>query len=169
MGRGADGPGWSTTSGPRRSSVEAIGRHEYTVEAWVDRFASWFKELGKKVAAGQEVESELLEGAEHVREAIDRTTGPDGAWPQLGGDPGSRARHGTRIEAGTDPELLDVMNRHPDRSRGCTYDPTLGIVVERVRARYGSWYEFFPRSTAANPGEHGTFRPPPPTSTTSRA
>ena len=138
--------------------VEAIGRHEYTVEAWVDRFASWFKELGKKVAAGQEVLSELLEGAEHVREAATRTQGADKAklarWADLLAADPDLAR---RIEAGTNPELLEIMNHHPDRSRGFEYAPILPIIVERVRARFGSWYEFFPRSTAANPGEHGTF------------
>ena len=139
--------------------VEALGRHEYTVEAWVDRFASWFKELGKKVAAGQEVNSELLEGAQHVREAIDRATGPDASWLKVRAeilDHEPDLAH--RIAAATDPELLDVMNRHPDRSRGSTYDKVLQVVVERLRARFGSWYEFFPRSTAPNPGEHGTFR-----------
>ena len=60
-------------------TAEAVGRHLYTVEAWVDRFASWYKELGKKVAAGQDVASELLEGAEHVREAADRASGADAA------------------------------------------------------------------------------------------
>ncbi len=39
------------------------GRYEYTIEGWVDRFASWRDELRKKVAAGLDVASELLEGA----------------------------------------------------------------------------------------------------------
>ena len=139
--------------------VEQIGRHEYTVEAWVDRFASWFKELGKKVAAGQDVSSELLEGAEHIREAVERTTGPDqvelAGWAErLEAGP----EMASRVADGTDPDLLALMDRHPDRSRGFTYAPTLQVVVERVRARFGSWYEFFPRSTGKNPGEHGTFQ-----------
>ena len=141
-------------------TVSKLGRHVYTVEGWVDRFASWFKELGKKVEAQQDVASELLEGAQHVREALGRASGPDRDWlaaraDVLGQADGDMAR---RIAAGTDPELLAAMNRHPDRSRGSTYDRTLEVVVERVRARYGAWYEFFPRSTAKNPGEHGTFQ-----------
>src|SRR5829696_1502555 len=28
-----------------RFTVSALGRFEYTIEAWVDRFASWLKEL----------------------------------------------------------------------------------------------------------------------------
>ena len=42
---------------------------------WVDRFASWLTELGKKAEAGQDVASELLEGAELVREAAGRAVG----------------------------------------------------------------------------------------------
>ncbi len=52
-----------------RFTVDVLGRYEYSFEAWVDRFRSWLKELSKKNEAGQDVSSELLEGAEHVREA----------------------------------------------------------------------------------------------------
>src|SRR4029079_6070644 len=37
-------------------------------------------------------------------------------------------------------------------------DTTRGIMVARWRARYGAWYELFPRSCAPEPGRHGTFR-----------
>ena len=47
--------------------VEQLGTYEYTVEGWIDRFTTWRTELGKKVAAGQSVTSELLEGAELVK------------------------------------------------------------------------------------------------------
>jgi starch synthase (maltosyl-transferring) len=32
------------------------------------------------------------------------------------------------------------------------------LIADRRRARFSSWYELFPRSTAAAPGQHGTFR-----------
>ena len=43
---------------PRRG----VGRYEYTVEGWIDRFGTWRQELSKKAARGQDVSSELLEG-----------------------------------------------------------------------------------------------------------
>ncbi len=46
----------------------------------------------------------------------------------------------------------------PDRSGGRTYGRVLGVLGERERARYGAWYEMFPRSAATEPGRHGTFR-----------
>src|SRR3954469_6446439 len=49
--------------------VEHVGRYEYTVEAWIDRFGSWLKALIAKAEAGQDVASELLEGAELIQVA----------------------------------------------------------------------------------------------------
>src|SRR2546430_2546730 len=50
------------------------------------------------------------------------------------------------------------MARHPDRHLATTYDRELEVVVDPVRARFSTWYELFPRSTAQEPGRHGTFR-----------
>ena len=52
--------------------VESIGGYEYTVEGWIDRFATWRRDLIKKVDAGQDVASELLEGSELIRETAAR-------------------------------------------------------------------------------------------------
>ncbi|HEX4936994.1 MAG TPA: maltotransferase domain-containing protein, partial [Gemmatimonadaceae bacterium] len=43
--------------------VARPGRYVFTVEAWTDWYASWAGELSRKVKAGQNVQSELLEGA----------------------------------------------------------------------------------------------------------
>ncbi len=142
-----------------RFTVGEMGGYQYLVEGWVDRFASWFKELGKKAEAGQDVSSELLEGAELVLEGAGRATGRDAEFLQgrskaLGGS-GNQA---DRVRSALDPLLFAAMARHPDRSRGFHHDRVLEIVVERERARHGAWYEMFPRSTATEPGQHGTFR-----------
>ena len=60
-----------------RFLVATLGWHEYRVLAWVDRFATWHRELTKKSQAGQDVSSELLEGAELVRAAAGRATGAE--------------------------------------------------------------------------------------------
>ena len=139
--------------------AEPGGRHEYTVEAWVDLFASWLRELSKKAEAGQDVSSELLEGAEHLLQGASRASGDDAAWlaerARVLKGPGDQA---DKIKAALDPAVADVMDRHPDRSRGHVYEKTLGITIERERARFGAWYEMFPRSCSNEPGRHGTFQ-----------
>ena len=56
-----------------------------------------------------------------------------------------------------DEALTRVAARHPDR-RFATTSPDLPLVVDIERARCGAWYELFPRSTATEPGRHGSFR-----------
>jgi starch synthase (maltosyl-transferring) len=140
-------------------AVEKMGDLEYTVEGWVDRFASWHYELTKKADAGLDVASELLEGAVHVAEASRRATGVDASWLAPRAEVlAKEGDQGPRIKAGLDPELVERMARYPDRSRGYEHEPPLLVTVERERARFGAWYEMFPRSTSPEPGQHGTFK-----------
>jgi starch synthase (maltosyl-transferring) len=139
--------------------VEQLGRAEYTLEAWVDGFSSWRQRLSKKVEAGQEVRSELLEGAELVRSAGRRARGPDAAWlEERGRNLAAQQEPADRASLALSEELRVRMARHPDRSRATRYGRVLQVQVERERARSGAWYEFFPRSCAAQPGRHGSFR-----------
>jgi len=50
------------------------------------------------------------------------------------------------------------MAARPDRSASTTYERVLTIVVDSVRARFGAWYEMFPRSCTSDPRRSGTFR-----------
>jgi starch synthase (maltosyl-transferring) len=142
-----------------RFPVTALGRYEYTVQAWVDPFASWRRDLSRKAEAGQDVSADLLEGAELIRQGARRAGGEDGDW--LGQQADALARDGdpaVRVRLALEPTLAELMGRHCDRGRSLTYEPVLGVLVERERARFGAWYEMFPRSAAGEPGWHGTLR-----------
>src|SRR3954447_20987702 len=56
------------------------GWYEYTIQAWVDWFATWRRDLVKKADAGQDVGSELLEIAAGIRRTAKRVGGTDGDW-----------------------------------------------------------------------------------------
>jgi starch synthase (maltosyl-transferring) len=134
------------------------GRYEYAVQAWIDHFASWRSGLAKKVTAGLAVSSELLEGAAFVRAGAARAGGADGAWlAEQATAIGGAAAAPTRIELALSAALADCMRRHPDRS-GAAQSPAFPLWVDRERARFGAWYEMFPRSSAGEPGRHGTFK-----------
>jgi starch synthase (maltosyl-transferring) len=62
-----------------------------------------------------------------------------------------------RIRAAVDDELLTWMWLYADRSRATT-SPILRVWVDRERARFGAWYEVFPRSAGPDPNRSGTFR-----------
>jgi starch synthase (maltosyl-transferring) len=142
-------------------TVESLGKYEYTVEAWVDRFGTWLKGLIAKAEAGQDVSSELFEGAELIQNA----SGTDGdEWEgrvrlleyadKLRGTLPQRAR----VSAAREAELKQLMEARPDRSQATPYERVLTVSVDPVRARYGSWYEMFPRSCTPDPFRSGTFR-----------
>lgn len=140
-------------------TVERCVDYEYTVEAWIDRFESWRQALSKKVAAAQDVASDLLEGGALIRDALpgappdDRAalarsaaTLEDAAAPPL-----------ERVQAALGTDLRDRMARAPDRQRATRYEPVLRVAVERERARFGAWYEMFPRSATPDPSRSATF------------
>jgi starch synthase (maltosyl-transferring) len=143
-----------------RFTVVHQGWNEYTIQARVDRYLSWHRELIKKHEAGQQdLTSELLEGAQLVREAVERASGADADWLR------ERARllagaeiQAARIRAGLEQDLVQRMAQFPDRRSEGTLDRPLRIMVERERARFGAWYETFPRSSSPMAGRHGTFR-----------
>ena len=141
--------------------VERLGTYEYTVEGWVDRFASWLKGLVAKAEAGQDVASELLEGAELLQAAAgDDGDGWDGRMRLLEAADtlrGSRPQR-ARVSAAREPELKALMDARPDRTWATPYERVLTVTVDPVVARSGAWYEMFPRSYTPDPSRSATFR-----------
>ncbi len=99
-------------------AVTELGRWQFTIEAWVDRYATLLDELDRKIVAkqrdltGETAEGEALFGGGELEDW--RATAPE----------------------------LGTRHRHGKASLGAT----LEVDVERERARFGSWYELFPRS-----------------------
>jgi starch synthase (maltosyl-transferring) len=146
-----------------RASFElnALGRWQYTVEAWPDPFRTWQEGLRKKVDAGQDVAVDLRIGAALVAAAAKRATGADATdlarvAKRLDAPPRGEARRVACIEEALGAPLLARMARHPDRSLATRYDRVLEVVVDGPRARFSAWYELFPRSWGPD-GRHGTF------------
>ncbi|MEX2229452.1 MAG: alpha-1,4-glucan--maltose-1-phosphate maltosyltransferase [Dehalococcoidia bacterium] len=140
--------------------LERVGRYLYTVEAWVDAFTTWRLDLEKRVAAGWDVSSELLEGAVLVANATTHARADEaGALRRVAGtmaDPAVAQR--ARVHVALDPELAERMARFPDRRNAARYPRELSVRVDRERARFGSWYELFPRSAGTDPVRGATLR-----------
>jgi starch synthase (maltosyl-transferring) len=137
---------------------DRLGRWEYTVEAWPDRYGTFRSELGKRLNAGQDVRSELLEGAEILRKQA----------RFLRGDAAQRIKEAAQRLA--DPQLSleerlrvafadDVVEtvRQPLLPGDATRAETLSLTVDRLEAGFSAWYELCPRSQSKVPGKHGTF------------
>ncbi|HLH23679.1 MAG TPA: alpha-1,4-glucan--maltose-1-phosphate maltosyltransferase [Chloroflexota bacterium] len=128
--------------------VTELGSYGYTLEGWVDRFKTWTRDLAKRVEAEQDVAVELLIGAALVEDAATRATGADATELQAFGRT-LRAGGGEAVAAALSAELGQLMARHADRGAVTRYERELPVTVDRERARFSTWYELFPRSTAA--------------------
>ena len=122
--------------------VEKLGRYEYTVRGWTDPFLTWQRDLKKRYEAGQDLSIDFTIGCEFLDESspvckVLRDT----ARP-------AEERYQAAIAATPVP---------PDASRVSTYERTLEVQVDPVKARFSSWYELFPRSVRGD-GQHGGFR-----------
>ncbi|MBI4286202.1 MAG: alpha-1,4-glucan--maltose-1-phosphate maltosyltransferase [Chloroflexi bacterium] len=141
-------------------TVTELGQYRYTIKAWVDPFASWCQGLKKKVDAKQEVGLDLLTGAELVESAGKRAEKAD-AVALLGWADKLKTREvpeATRVGLVLSEPVAQLMAKYVDRSTATLYAKELAVLVDRPKARFSAWYEMFPRSYSAIPGQHGTFK-----------
>jgi starch synthase (maltosyl-transferring) len=141
--------------------VLKLGHYRYTVQAWTDRFASWRRDLAKRIEARQDITVELLIGADLIEAAIMRTATADAQklreWVAVLRQ-AQKSQLSTKVQLALAEELGPLVEKYPDRQLAVAYEKELVVVVEREKARCGAWYEMFPRSCAREPGRHGTFR-----------
>jgi starch synthase (maltosyl-transferring) len=139
-----------------RITVEEMGDWTWTIEAWVDLFGAWRQELERKVAFGeQDLSGELSEGALLLREAVggaredgDRATIEHAL--RVIEDPQAPAH--AKYDAALGAELFAAVELAAPRHEATEMEPYATLEVDRVRARFSTWYELFPRSFGGLPG-----------------
>ena len=134
--------------------------HEYTIEAWTDTFRSWQREFTAKFEGGiTSLRSEGLEGAALIKAAAQRARNRLDAARLLEFSEKISTAANSEINAiAQSGELEVLMATYPDRSNATEFTPAPRVIVDRLAALFGAWYEFFPRS-ARGYGERGsTFR-----------
>ncbi|UIX28733.1 alpha-1,4-glucan--maltose-1-phosphate maltosyltransferase [Streptomyces sp. GQFP] len=139
---------------------DATGHWTYRVEAWGDPISTWRHHAGIKIPAGIDTGLVLEEGAllyERAAAGVPQKAARAAvlaAARALGDDSLSVP---DRLAPALTPAVDEVLARFPLRELVTSSEP-LALVVERERALYGAWYEFFPRSEGTVQQPHGTFR-----------
>jgi starch synthase (maltosyl-transferring) len=131
------------------------GPWRFHVEAWADPIASWHHDAAIKIPAGQDVELMLTEGALLFERLARKIPQPPGASRPAAARTALRALVAQlrdrgltpwdRFAAATDPAIAAILGTWPLREL-VTRSRPLPLQVDRERALYGNWYEFFPRS-----------------------
>jgi len=137
-------------------TVLQLGRYSYTVQAWVDHWVTWRRDLEKRIKADTDAPLDYLIGADLIDAAAVRADGL-AVLAHNAKNLRDQLNPAAMREIALAPALNELMLRYPDRRFATKYDRHLEIVVDPVRARFSAWYEFFPRSAASEPGQHGTF------------
>jgi starch synthase (maltosyl-transferring) len=143
--------------------VDEIGPWQYTVCAWVDPFLSWRHDFARRVDP-QDIQVAAATGARLVAEAAERVhdshAGDREVLRGWADELAAAARAGDVAaiqRVALDEPRAAIAQRHPDLRHAWTHPMEFGVTVERERARYSTWYEFFPRSASSDPARHGTF------------
>lgn len=147
---------WSTTV-----CLAAEGDWQFRVEAWSDPMGTWLHDAGIKIPRGMDSDLMCEEGArlfERAAKAVRQAECPETVKTGCGHRAALLAIAATlrdedldpraRLSIAQLPETAALLDAHPLRDL-VTKAKTFKLRVDRRRALYGSWYEFFPRSEGA--------------------
>jgi starch synthase (maltosyl-transferring) len=133
--------------------VTSVGEWHYRIRAFNDDWATWLHNAEIKVPAGVDVELMFAMAADLMRRAGRSKLFTDAAK----GFRDTKRSPVARLAIASDPRLQTALASRPLRSL-VTDSESITLKVERDRAGYGAWYEFFPRSEGAKKRKDGSWQ-----------
>jgi starch synthase (maltosyl-transferring) len=133
---------------------DAMGPWSFEIESWSDPVATWRHNAEIKIPAGIDVELMFTEGALLLERAAQSLPKRGGAAQRKVLADAVKAMRDTkrpepvRFAAATSAQVDEVLAAYPLRDLVTPNGP-YPVYVDRERALFGSWYEFFPRSEGA--------------------
>ena len=138
--------------------VDKQGFFTYKIQGWVDHALNWQHGIDRKIDDGQHVNSELLEGAELLKPIIKKANKEEKAYLETLVDWfQSEKNYDKAIKEAVSDDLHEIFVKYPKKFHVAT-SKDFKVFVDRKKARFSTWYEFFPRSASETPGQHGTFK-----------
>jgi starch synthase (maltosyl-transferring) len=146
--------------------ADQVGWWSFRVDGWADPWGTWRHTIEVKIDAGQtaaELENDLIIGARLLERAARRPSQQANRAVLSDATAALRDSHrqlDERVGPALAAPVIQIMTNDPLRdfvTRGASHK----VWVDRPRALYSSWYEFFPRSTGGWDADgkpvHGTF------------
>ncbi len=138
--------------------VEKQGYYTYKIQGWVDYALNWQHGTIRKIEDGQHVSSELLEGRTYLEGISNEVDADEKKYIKKLSDLFKKEdKYDEAIIEAKSDALHDLFYKYPSRGLMATYKE-LKVYVDREKARFSTWYEFFPRSASQTEGKHGTFK-----------
>ena len=138
--------------------VTKQGTYQYRIQAWVDYALNWQHGIERKIEDGQKVTSELLEGIEYINEIMDSASAAEKKYLKACASSFENdSEYDQAIVYAMSHELHEIFMNYPQKIL-VNETPAYEVYVDRLKARFSTWYEFFPRSSSEEPGVHGNFK-----------
>lgn len=144
-----------------RFAPSGIGTYLYRIEAWIDHFRSWRRDLEKKFRAGLDVSVEVASGVEYLRPAMHKAGGTEAEELRRTAEMLSLESPlpvQGKVAAALSPRIAELLEQFGERKSATRHPIEFRVVVDRRLAEFGAWYELFPRSTSSQTGQHGTLK-----------
>ena len=145
--------GWSASF-----TVVKQGFYEYKIAGWVDYALNWQHGIERKIDDNQHVSSELLEGVEYLKKCVVKATTAEKKYLkhliEIFADSNS---YKEAVEEAISSKLHTIFFNYPEKKL-VNDSKVFQIYVDRLKARFSTWYEFFPRSASEKEDVHGTFK-----------
>jgi starch synthase (maltosyl-transferring) len=150
---------------------DAMGLWFFRIEGWIDHFDTWSTDLEKRIsfhletaissetdASAKDVWLAMRTGAQLLTHHSLAASGPDATLLQTYARSFQKLAESQTLlsQSPVTRELIEVTERNPDLLFA-TQSDDFTVRVDRQRAGFSTWYEFFPRS-AGESGNHGTLR-----------
>ena len=139
-------------------TVEKQGFYTYKVEGWVDYALNWQHGIERKIDDHQQVNSELLEGIAFLKDISKKAIESEKEYlDHLAKIFSDKKKYDESIKEAVSEKLHQIFLKYPAKILANTSDD-YKVYVDRLKARFSTWYEFFPRSASEVEGRHGTFK-----------
>ncbi len=134
------------------------GFYSYKVQGWVDYALNWQHGITRKIEDHQQVVSELLEGVEYLKSVASKASETEKKYlKKLEKVFFEDQLYSQAVIEAQSEKLHNIFTKYPKKTLANT-SKTYKVYVDRLKAQFSTWYEFFPRSTSETEGVHGTFK-----------
>ncbi len=138
--------------------VKKQGFYSYKIEGWVDYALNWQHGIQRKIESNQHVLSELLEGIYFLKKCFSNATISEKEYLKYLQDIFADERYYKKaITEAKSQRLHKIFIKYPEKIL-LNSPREFKVYVDRLKARFSTWYEFFPRSASQKEGIHGNFK-----------
>lgn len=139
-------------------TVDELGNYQFRVEAWVDQYNTWLKNVKKWSESSEDISLDMETGLALLR-GMSRSAGlSDRKYLSKAFEKATSSSWKQTLELMGNPRVLEIVDRNQKMHKKTSSGKTLSIFVENRLAGFASWYELFPRSQGSPGKKSGTFQ-----------